>query len=714
MLVSLLGSTLSVVVISANASSGQPAWTSSTVPTVGLNPPAGNQVYLPGISCAAPGVCVVVGYYSDSSGDFYGLIESYSNGTWRAQNPPMTGLNPPADLNPTVVVGLYNISCPTLDICVAVGDYADTSGNTHGLIETYSNGTWSAQTAPTSGLNPSAIPTPHGVVLFGLSCSSSSFCEAVGYYHSTATPVNAPMTVSLIETDSNGTWTAQTAPSSGVFATSVNPAGLLGVSCPTSVNCFAVGVYSSGSNPNNLFGYIETLTNGIWSAQGIPVAGLNPPAGTSAMNLDNSLGNISCPSPTLCVATGFYVDSNGGVDGLFETLENGAWSAQTAPATGLNPPEPSSPWYEPYGISCPSLESCVSVGFYYTSDTYGKADGLVEMGSFPPPPPEPSSTTLNISPNPSEYGNTITMKATVSGAGASPGGSITFYDGTTSLGVVGLTGDTATLTDSSLDVGTHEISANYSGFGLVSSSTAGPVGLVVLGGSTTTTTPTPTTTTVPPTSTTTSEPACNPEISQIAPTFGPSVGKRMVTIHGTCFQEVTGVDFGNNPATNFRVVNANLIEVISPAGTGTVSVTLGSSTQSNNPTAPQYTYEHDMGYSLFTAVGDEENFGTGHTSVLSSINDSGRFVAFAATPDGGGYWMVTDAGQVETQGNALFEGDLSTAHLAEPIVSMAATPDGGGYWLVGGDGGVFSFGDAGYYGSANSGVSGRILDIVSG
>jgi len=30
---------------------------------------------------------------------------------------------------------------------------------------------------------------------------------------------------------------------------------------------------------------------------------------------------------------------------------------------------------------------------------------------------------------------------------------------------------------------------------------------------------------------------------------------------------------------------------------------------------------------------------------------------------------------------------------------MAATPDGGGYWLVGGDGGVFGFGDAGYYGS---------------
>ena len=31
---------------------------------------------------------------------------------------------------------------------------------------------------------------------------------------------------------------------------------------------------------------------------------------------------------------------------------------------------------------------------------------------------------------------------------------------------------------------------------------------------------------------------------------------------------------------------------------------------------------------------------------------------------------------------------------------MAATPDGGGYWLVAADGGVFNYGDAPYDGSA--------------
>ena len=34
------------------------------------------------------------------------------------------------------------------------------------------------------------------------------------------------------------------------------------------------------------------------------------------------------------------------------------------------------------------------------------------------------------------------------------------------------------------------------------------------------------------------------------------------------------------------------------------------------------------------------------------------------------------------------------------MVGMAATPDGGGYWLVASDGGMFSYGDAEFYGSA--------------
>src|SRR5277367_2924501 len=63
------------------------------------------------------------------------------------------------------------------------------------------------------------------------------------------------------------------------------------------------------------------------------------------------------------------------------------------------------------------------------------------------------------------------------------------------------------------------------------------------------------------------------------------------------------------------------------------------------------------------------------------------FVGMAATPDGGGYWLVASDGGVFAYGNAQFYGSATNLHLNEPVVGMAATPDLGGYWLVTADGG---------------------------
>jgi hypothetical protein len=74
-------------------------------------------------------------------------------------------------------------------------------------------------------------------------------------------------------------------------------------------------------------------------------------------------------------------------------------------------------------------------------------------------------------------------------------------------------------------------------------------------------------------------------------------------------------------------------------------------------------------------------------------------VGMAATPDGGGYWLVASDGGIFTFGDAQFHGSTGAIHLNQPIVGMAATPDGGGYWLVASDGGIFTFGDAQFHGS---------------
>ncbi|MGO9457072.1 MAG: DUF4352 domain-containing protein [Acidimicrobiales bacterium] len=74
-------------------------------------------------------------------------------------------------------------------------------------------------------------------------------------------------------------------------------------------------------------------------------------------------------------------------------------------------------------------------------------------------------------------------------------------------------------------------------------------------------------------------------------------------------------------------------------------------------------------------------------------------VSMVATPSGGGYWLADAAGDVNSYGNAQFDGSMGGKPLDKPIVGMAATPTGNGYWEVASDGGLFSFGNAQFYGS---------------
>ena len=65
-------------------------------------------------------------------------------------------------------------------------------------------------------------------------------------------------------------------------------------------------------------------------------------------------------------------------------------------------------------------------------------------------------------------------------------------------------------------------------------------------------------------------------------------------------------------------------------------------------------------------------------------------------------------------GDAGFYGPTTSMSLNRPVVGMAATPDGGGYWLVASDGGVFNLGDAPFYGSAVGGIGpGRVAAAIA-
>ncbi|RXH55936.1 EF hand domain/PKD domain protein [Granulicella sibirica] len=93
-----------------------------------------------------------------------------------------------------------------------------------------------------------------------------------------------------------------------------------------------------------------------------------------------------------------------------------------------------------------------------------------------------SSTVLQLTPNPTTYGEPVTLKATVSDTSGKPlSGTVTFADQTTgtSLGQATLTAGSASITYSLPSTGEHEIVVTYPGDTMHLASTGGPIALTV-------------------------------------------------------------------------------------------------------------------------------------------------------------------------------------------------------------------------------------------
>jgi hypothetical protein len=127
------------------------------------------------VACPAPGDCVAVGGYGVlEPGQEQGLTETLSNGAWTPAAAPL-----PAGASNNDMM-LQSVACPAAGQCVAAGAYdlaeAGAVAGTRPLIETLSNGSWSA-TGPS--LPPGALSFAH---LAGVACPATGACVATGMY----------------------------------------------------------------------------------------------------------------------------------------------------------------------------------------------------------------------------------------------------------------------------------------------------------------------------------------------------------------------------------------------------------------------------------------------------------------------------------------------------------------------------------------------------
>jgi len=135
-----------------------------------------------------------------------------------------------------------------------------------------------------------------------------------------------------------------------------------------------------------------------------------------------------------------------------------------------------------------------------------------------------------------------------------------------------------------------------------------------------------------------------PTVSSISPTAGPTAGAASVVITGTNFSTASAVHFGAAAAGGFTIDSATQITATSPAGTGTVDVTVtNASGTSVTSAADQYTFVPPP---TVTGVGPTSGPTTGATSVvITGTNLTGASaVSFGGTAAAG--FTVNSATQI--------------------------------------------------------------------
>lgn len=444
-------------------------WTSVEAPApANISTPP--EEALSGVSCAAVGSCVAVGYYVTDAGAYLGLVETLADGNWTASGAPL-----PANANTTAFVGLNGVDCLSDGSCVAVGQYIDTSRATadgdaeEGLVETLPSGssTWSASEALTpAGTDPVASGGDGG--LYGVSCSVDGSCVAVGNYITYVNGSYSPWLATLAA----GSWSSVVPPLPGNLYTVSGEDNSFGnvlraVSCTSAGACVAVGNYATGEQ--SFSPLIESLPSGssTWAAsEPVLPSGAASTSGT-AFNVDAELWGVSCPTASTCEAVGYYPPSSGGTEGMLDTLAAGNWtSASTAlPASaasgydsGLNG-----------GVDCVAsgtAGTCESVG-YFTQSTVGAyndvLEGLIVTDTYGP---APTTVALHSSAGTVATATAVTFTAKISPNPA--GGTVKFEQGTSVITgcatrpVAPATGK-ATCRTAFTSAGTYRIKAVYSG-----------------------------------------------------------------------------------------------------------------------------------------------------------------------------------------------------------------------------------------------------------
>jgi hypothetical protein len=275
---------------------------------------------------------------------------------------PTWTIQPTPNPSPGNSAELHGVSCPSYQVCFAVGSYRQPLAH-HTLIEVWHGTTWMIEPSQDA-------PGFRDSLLFGVSCSSTSSCVAVGDAHQRSGPSHP-----LGETWNGSAWQITTlrepVGSIAVYLTSV--------SCPAIDLCLAAGSFTDAAGDTRTL--VETWNGKKWKLQRTP----NP-----ANDRVSQLYSVSCSSVASCVSVGVSGEQFADT-ALAEGWNGKRWSLETVPA-----PKKSA-LSELIGVSCYATAGCLAVGDYSRksyAETHPLAEILGHDGWTRQPVPDPDPTGL--------------------------------------------------------------------------------------------------------------------------------------------------------------------------------------------------------------------------------------------------------------------------------------------------------------------------------
>jgi hypothetical protein len=318
------------------------------------------------ISCPAKGTCSAAGIYDDAAAMGSGrrvFTVGEEGGVWgAAQAVPSV-----ATLNAGDNAAFEAVSCASPGNCGGGGGYEDATGTPHSFVVAEVGGTWTgAKEVPGSlpaGGRDSQVTTE--------SCPAVGRCTIGGDMAD-----SGGNQVAYVDSQTpNHAW-GVAFPVPGLPATGfyerVNT-----LSCRSAGNCAAGGTIQTQVGTSVTTAWVASETNGLWHpAKKLAVA----------LNKGNQsyTAQVSCGSPSNCVAVGYYSPASDAFKPFIEAEKNGTWQPLVI-LSGLGPEG------SLYTVSCASAGNCSAGGAGGTSSafhpivlterngTWGKPTGLPGM-----------------------------------------------------------------------------------------------------------------------------------------------------------------------------------------------------------------------------------------------------------------------------------------------------------------------------------------------